>query len=237
MIGLALVTLVAMLATGIRASFFGAVDKIFVADYAVTAENNFDLIPTAIGQALQKVPGVHDVVGVRVGDMRVFGNEEHALAASTRAASKIFSLDWKEGSQAVLDTLGPTRRLHRQGLCEEARPPRRLEGADARRRAASGRPSRSRASSTRPSGGSPFGGPLTISSVTFDKLYTAPAGSVRRSSTSSGGATKANDAKLDQAIEGLPEREGPGPAGVQAQPGELPRATSSTSSTCCSRSR
>ena len=67
MIGITLVTLVTMLATSIRASFFGAVDKIFVADYAVTAENNFDLIPASIGQALKKQPGVHDVVGVRVG--------------------------------------------------------------------------------------------------------------------------------------------------------------------------
>ena len=73
MIGLALVTLVTMLATSIRASFFGAVDKIFVADYAVTAQNNFDLIPTAIGETLRQTPGVSDVVGVRVGDMRIFG--------------------------------------------------------------------------------------------------------------------------------------------------------------------
>ena len=68
MIGLTLVTLVTMLATSIRASFFGAVDKIFIADYAVTAENNFDLIPASVDNALKTTPGVHDVVGVRVGE-------------------------------------------------------------------------------------------------------------------------------------------------------------------------
>jgi hypothetical protein len=72
MIGLTLVTLVTMLATSIRASFFGAVDKIFIADYAVTAENNFDLIPRDRA-TLAQTPGVKNVVGVRVGDMRING--------------------------------------------------------------------------------------------------------------------------------------------------------------------
>ena len=106
MIGLTLVTLVTMLATSIRASFFGAVDKIFVADYAVTAQNNFDLIPAAIGRTLQQTPGVNDVVGVRVGDMRIFGNRS-TLSAVDPGGSKIFQLDWTAGSPAVLDTLGP----------------------------------------------------------------------------------------------------------------------------------
>jgi putative ABC transport system permease protein len=93
MIGITLVTLVTMLATSIRASFFGAVDKIFAANYAITAENNFDLIPASIGEAIKKEPGRRPV-GAR----------------PDRAA----------------------RRVHRQRLREEARPPRRLPGADPR---------------------------------------------------------------------------------------------------------
>ena len=105
MIGLTLVTLVTMLATSIRASFFGAVDKIFIADYAVTAQNNFDLIPAAIGQTLEQTPGVHDVVGVRVGDMRVLGSRS-TLSAVNPGGSRIFRLDWTAGSPKTLDTLG-----------------------------------------------------------------------------------------------------------------------------------
>src|SRR4029078_3113819 len=106
MIGLTLVTLVTMLATSIRASFFGAVDKIFIADYAVTAENNFDLIPAAIGRTLAQTPGVKNVVGVRVGDMRING-KRNTLSAVNPGGSKIFRLDWTPGSPATLDTLGP----------------------------------------------------------------------------------------------------------------------------------
>ena len=42
MIGLALITFVAILGAGLRTSFGDAVDKLFVADYALTAENGFD---------------------------------------------------------------------------------------------------------------------------------------------------------------------------------------------------
>ena len=41
MIGLALVTFVAVFAQGLRAPFEDAVNKLFVGDYALTATNNF----------------------------------------------------------------------------------------------------------------------------------------------------------------------------------------------------
>ena len=58
MIGLALVTLVATLAAGITQTFRGAVNDIFVADYAITAQNNYSPIPTSVGQTAAKYPGV-----------------------------------------------------------------------------------------------------------------------------------------------------------------------------------
>ncbi len=201
MIGITLVTLVTMLATSIRASFFGAVDKIFVADYAVTAENNFDLIPASIGQALEKVPGVHNVVGVRVGDMRIYNNKS-TLSGVNPGGSKIFSLDWTEGSKSVLDTLGPTQAFtdkdyaKKHALHVGSRVPILV-------------PSGARPTFTiagiydPPSGGSPFNGPLVISNVTFDKLYTAPQDQFVFFNVA-GGANKANDAKLDQAMKGYP---------------------------------
>ena len=58
MIGLALVTFVAVLASGITSSFRDAVNKIWHnADYAVTAQNNFDPIPIAAANAASTFPG------------------------------------------------------------------------------------------------------------------------------------------------------------------------------------
>ena len=69
MIGLALVTLVAVLAAGITHSFRGAVDKIWRnADYAVTAQNNFSPIPTTAANAVAKSQVVEAVGNVRTGD-------------------------------------------------------------------------------------------------------------------------------------------------------------------------
>ncbi len=51
MIGLALVTLVAVLGQGIRSTFTDAVDRIFIADYAITAQNNFSPIPVEAADA------------------------------------------------------------------------------------------------------------------------------------------------------------------------------------------
>ena len=76
MIGLALVTLVAVLAAGLRSRFEGAVNQLFVANYAVTATNNFTPISTASERALHTVPGVLVVSGVRAGDGKAFGGED-----------------------------------------------------------------------------------------------------------------------------------------------------------------
>ena len=50
MIGLALVTLVSVLAAGITTTFRGAVNDLWVSGYAITAQNNFSPIPIAAGE-------------------------------------------------------------------------------------------------------------------------------------------------------------------------------------------
>jgi ABC-type antimicrobial peptide transport system permease subunit len=105
MIGLALVTLVSLLAAGITASFRGAVEKIWNADYAVTAQNNFSPIPPAAGDAVARAPGVQSVANVRVGDAGAYGKRFFATGVNPPAAS-IFVLDWKQGSQRTMAALG-----------------------------------------------------------------------------------------------------------------------------------
>jgi putative ABC transport system permease protein len=200
MIGLALVTLVAMLAQGIRASFFGAVNKLWAADYAVTAENNMDLIPTAIAAQIRRVPGVQQVVGVRTGDVRAFGRQR-SLTALDSGGSHVFNLDWVHGSQSVLDTLGPTGAFVTKGFATDHRlqlgsPLQLLTPAGARpvfRTDGIFKP---------PAGGSPFGA-ITISSRSFDRLFTQPQNQfvfLRMQ----GGVTKANTATLNHILAGFP---------------------------------
>jgi putative ABC transport system permease protein len=106
MIGLALVTLVAVLAAGITSSFRGAVEKIWRnADYAITAQNNFSPISPAAADAVAKTPGVEAVGNVRTGNAGAFGKSFFATAVNPEA-STMFNLDWKVGSSSTIATLG-----------------------------------------------------------------------------------------------------------------------------------
>ena len=58
MIGLALVTLVGVLAAGLKSTFETPSTNSSSADYALTATNNFSPISIASAEALQTVPGV-----------------------------------------------------------------------------------------------------------------------------------------------------------------------------------
>src|SRR5205807_3454658 len=81
MIGLALVTLVSMLAAGIVSSFRGAVKDIWKnADYAITAQNNFSPIPVAAAETIAKTPGVLAVGNVRAGETLAFDHRINTTA-------------------------------------------------------------------------------------------------------------------------------------------------------------
>ena len=110
MIGLALVTLVATLGGASSQTFTGAVNEIFVGDYAITAQNNFSPIPIDAAEAAAQAPGVQAVGNVRTGETLVFGSTEFSTAvdpgasqgdqASTgsRARDEVFAQLGKDGA-------------------------------------------------------------------------------------------------------------------------------------------
>jgi putative ABC transport system permease protein len=200
MIGLALVTLVAMLAQGIRASFFDAVNKIWTTDYAVTAQNNYSPIPISVDEPLRRVPGVTAVVGVRAGEAHFLG-ARHNLSAVDPGASKVFDLDWTEGSPAVMESLGPNGAFTEKGYAEK----HGLQvGSPVEMLLPSGKRETFRIKGIfdPPTGGSPFG-VVTISSAAFDKLFPQP-NNLFVFVTTRGGVTDANTQRLERALKGFP---------------------------------
>src|SRR4029079_1571399 len=93
MIGLALITFVAILGAGLRTSFGDAVDKLFTADYALTAENGFDPFTKEADNAVAVTPGVTAVSPVRAGDARIFGDDIQLTAVKPNL-SETMQLDW-----------------------------------------------------------------------------------------------------------------------------------------------
>ena len=200
MIGLALVTLVAMLASGIRSSFFDAVNQLAKADYAVTAQNNFDPIPIATADPIRATKVATAVVGVRGADVRMF-EATHNLTAIDPGGSRVLKLDWVKGSQAVFETLGTDGAFIDDTFAKD----HHLHlGSPMRAVVPSGTAQvfRVRGIFKPPPGGSPFG-PVTISSKTFDSLYTQPQNIFIFVKTV-GGITDNNTARLDRALRGFP---------------------------------
>src|SRR5256885_4164217 len=86
MIGVALITFVAILGAALRASYNDAVDKVFVGDYALTAENGFDPFTKQADNAIASAPGVTAVSPIRGGDARVFGDNTQITAVTPNIA-------------------------------------------------------------------------------------------------------------------------------------------------------
>jgi putative ABC transport system permease protein len=171
MIGLALVTLVAVLADGITKSFTTSVESIFTSDYAITAQNNFAPIPIAAAEAAKDAPGVEGVASVRTAEAQIF-DEPQFVTAVTPEAEQALTLDWKEGSQALLGDLGRDGAFVDDGYAEKhdlavGSPVTILTPSGERVRLVV------RGIFEPPNGGSPFG-VVTFSAARFDELYESP---------------------------------------------------------------
>ena len=200
MIGLALVTLVAVLGQGIRSSFTGAVDKIFVSDYAITAQNNFSPIPTDAAEAASNAPGVEAVASVRAGQALVFGSASSVTAVTPNAGEAI-ALDWTSGSQAVFAELGASGAFIDNDFAKKHD---LTVGSPIKITVPSGTvvPLVVKGIFDPPAGGSPVG-QVTFSSATFDQSFDQPE-NLFSFVKMKGGVTNANTQALDNALKDFP---------------------------------
>ena len=89
MIGLTLVTLVSVLAAGLKTTFEDSVNKLFTADYALTSQNGFAPTSTASEVALRHLPGVEFLAGVRAAQGKAFSNHLDWLVGGYFADEKL----------------------------------------------------------------------------------------------------------------------------------------------------
>jgi putative ABC transport system permease protein len=201
MIGLALVTLVAVLAAGLKSTFSRHVNELFRADYALTATNNFSPISTASAEAVEKVPGVETVAGVRAGQGRAF-REQVSLTGIPPDISRVISVKWQHGSQAVPATLGESgaavekefaegNHLHVGSIFTVETPAGRFMHLQVRGIFAP------------PKGTSPYSS-FAISTKRFDAEYQNPQ-NVFTFVNIAGGSTAANTKTLEGALSGFPD--------------------------------
>jgi putative ABC transport system permease protein len=201
MIGLALVTLVSVLAAGIVSTFRDAVDELWKnADYAVTAQNNFSPLPVSVGEAASTAQGVDAVGNVRAGEARAFNDTFNATAVDP-PTSRIFSIKWKEGSDAVLAQLGDDGAFVTENYANDHD---LAVGSSIPLTFANGEQKRFvvRGIFEPPTGGSPFG-PVTISARTWDRFNEQPR-NLFSFVIMNGGQTDANRANLERRLSAFP---------------------------------
>ena len=199
MIGLALVTFVAIFSAGTFKSFEDAVDQLFIADYAITATNTFTPIDAAAGEALVGKPGVSDVTPIRAGSSRFLGGDHNLTAVEPNIATGV-RLDWKSGGTSVPGRLGSngfftdndfakSHHLHVGSLVNMEFPSGKH--ADVRLLGIY----------EKPNGGSPFG-EATISTALFDKYIPRPRDEMVLINTPDG-VSDANTATLKDDVSGF----------------------------------
>ncbi|HZC31560.1 MAG TPA: FtsX-like permease family protein [Gaiellaceae bacterium] len=201
MIGLALVTLVSVLAAGLKSTFENSVNSLFSADYALTATDNFSPISIASAKALARVPGVTTVSGVRAGQGKAFGKRIPVTGVAPDI-SKVITVDWQAGSQSVPAELGRNGAFVSK---DYAKKHHLLVGSTLRIETPTGKTLNLdvRGIYAPPKGGSPYGD-VTISAQRFDAEYANPQ-NVYTFVNVAGGDTPANTAKLTNALKSFPD--------------------------------
>jgi putative ABC transport system permease protein len=201
MIGLALVTFVAVLATGLKSNFESAVNSLFRADYALTSQNGFTPTDIASAEALRKLPQVTAAVGVRAGEGKAYG-KQLAVTAVDPGMSRVISLTWKAGSQATLEHLGASGVVVDDSY---AKSHHLTVGSPIAMLTPYRRTLNLRVDGIfkPPTGGSPFG-TLTMSASTFDSAYPEPQ-NVYVLVNVRGGVTPASTALLENALKPYPD--------------------------------
>jgi putative ABC transport system permease protein len=202
MIGLALVTLVAVLAASLIGSFKGAIDSIFTGTYALTPVNANSMtgLPVASAEAAAKVPGVEAISSVRMGFARVYGKSTVVTAVDGQP-SQLFRMKWKAGSESTLDSLGATGAVVSDSFAKS----HHLNVHSALKVVTPAGKSldlRVLGIFKPPTGGSAFGD-VTFSAKTFDANFQDPA-NMYTLIKMKGGATEANSKALDKALVGFP---------------------------------
>ena len=105
MIGIALVTFVAVLAQGLRVSNSDAIERQIQADLIVTSQDGYTEFPAAVGDAVADVERHRAVSNVRQ-DIARDRRRRRQPHRPGRQINEVYDFRWEEGSDEVLAQLG-----------------------------------------------------------------------------------------------------------------------------------
>ena len=119
MIGIALVTFVAVLAEGMRASNSDAIERQVRADYVVTSQDGFTPFVASAGQAAAQAPGVTVSSDVRSELGKAADSSQYITGIDPATITDVYRFEWQTGSDAVLGQLGTEGAILADGFADD----------------------------------------------------------------------------------------------------------------------
>lgn len=119
MIGVALVTFVAVFGSGLKESTRSALERQVQADYVVAGEDGWTSIDAAAGRSVRDVPGVQAVTGITQDEARVGGEKATVDGVDPAALGRVFRFEWAEGGDEALRGLASDGAIVKEEYAEE----------------------------------------------------------------------------------------------------------------------
>jgi putative ABC transport system permease protein len=119
MIGLALVTFIAVLANGMKQSNRRAIERQVKSSYMLISANGFDSISPNAGNAIAKAPEVAVASNVRSGVGKASGSVQQITGLDPKTISQVYNFEWKDGSKSTIDNLGPYEAIVDKSFAEK----------------------------------------------------------------------------------------------------------------------
>jgi putative ABC transport system permease protein len=119
MIGIALVSFIATLTNGMKASNREAIEEQVVADYVVTASDGYSPFPATVGDALSESSAPEVVTHVRSGVAEVNGDDSEVSGIEPDKILEAYVFDWTQGGDEVLGDLGRTGAIVTSNYAED----------------------------------------------------------------------------------------------------------------------
>jgi len=119
MIGVALVTVVTVVAQGLRDTTSGTLERRIGATHVVTGADGWSPTDPAVASKLAGTPGVEGVTAVRQDVGLAFGDKEMVNSIDPTTVAGRFGFDWKEGGDAALTGLARDGAIVDEGWATE----------------------------------------------------------------------------------------------------------------------
>jgi putative ABC transport system permease protein len=119
MIGVALVTLVTVVAQGLRDTTSGTLDKRIAATQVITGADGWSPTDPAVASAVAKAPGITGVTAIRQDVGLAFGDKEIVNSIDPATAPGRFSFEYASGSDDAVANLGRDDAIVDEGLATE----------------------------------------------------------------------------------------------------------------------